>query len=123
MKRKRREKDLGGRPADREPPVLAVRDLRIRRGDTLILRGLDWAIAPGEHWVILGANGCGKTSLLAALTGYLSPTAGEIAVLASTYGRTDWRELRTRVGFVSNALTRGIEPDVVSLPMTGSLID
>jgi iron complex transport system ATP-binding protein len=100
--------------------ILAVRDLRIRRGDTQILRGLDWTIARGEHWVILGANGCGKTSLLAALTGYLSPTAGEISVLGSTYGRTDWRELRKQVGFVSNALTREIEPDEPALHVVAS---
>jgi len=101
-------------------PILSVRGLRIRRGDTHILRGLDWTIAPGEHWVVLGANGCGKTSLLAALTGTLSPTAGEIAVLGSTYGRTDWRELRKRVGFVSNALTRAIEADEPALHVVAS---
>lgn len=100
--------------------VLAVQNLRIRRGDTHILRGLDWTIARGEHWVILGANGCGKTSLLAALTGYLSPSGGEVTVLGSTYGRTDWRELRKLVGFVSNALTREIEPGEPTLHVVAS---
>lgn len=100
--------------------ILDIRGLRIRRGDTQILRGLDWTISRGEHWVILGANGCGKTSLLAALTGYLSPTAGEVTVLGSTYGRTDWRDLRKRVGFVSNALTRSIEPDEPALHVAAS---
>lgn len=106
--------------AGQRSPILTVRGLRIRRGDTQILRGLDWSIARGEHWVILGANGCGKTSLLAALTGYLTPSAGEVAVLGSVYGRTDWRELRKRVGFVSNALTREIEPDEPALHVVAS---
>ncbi|MEO6752456.1 MAG: ATP-binding cassette domain-containing protein [Chthoniobacteraceae bacterium] len=44
-------------------------------------------------WVILGANGSGKTSLLSALTGYLTPSAGEIELLGETYGNSDWREL------------------------------
>lgn len=101
-------------------PILAVRGLHVRRGDTRILRGLDWSISRGEHWVILGANGCGKTSLLAALTGYLSPSSGEVTVLGSTYGRTDWRELRKRVGFVSNALTRHIEPEEPALHVVAS---
>src|SRR5690606_35551682 len=57
-----------------------------------------------EHWVILGANGSGKTSLLSALTGYLMPTAGEISVLGHRYGETDWRELRTRIGIVSSSV-------------------
>ena len=58
----------------------------------------------GQHWVILGANGSGKTSLLRALTGYLPPTAGSIRVMGETYGRTDWRELRKRVGLVSSSI-------------------
>lgn len=91
-------------------PVLQVRDLLIRRPQP-ILRGVNWTLRRGEHWVVLGPNGSGKTSLLAALTGYLTPTSGTITVLDATYGRTDWRELRRRVGFVSNALTRQIEPD------------
>jgi iron complex transport system ATP-binding protein len=111
-------------PAQHAPPsaaaVLSVKDLLARRGATTILRGLDWTVRPGEHWVILGPNGCGKTSLLAALTGYLTPTAGEVTVLGSTYGRADWRDLRTHVGFVSNALTRRIEPDETALQVVAS---
>jgi iron complex transport system ATP-binding protein len=58
----------------------------------------------GEHWVILGANGSGKTSLLSALTGYVSPTSGVIRVLGDTFGASDWRELRKRVGLVSSSV-------------------
>ena len=58
----------------------------------------------GQHWAILGANGSGKTSLLSTLTGYMAPTAGQIAVLGETYGRTDWRELRKRIGIVSSSI-------------------
>jgi iron complex transport system ATP-binding protein len=115
---------VGADPAPHAPTsssaVLSVQALVVRRGATTILHSIDWAIRPGEHWVILGPNGCGKTSLLAALTGYLTPTAGEVTVLGSTYGRTDWRDLRTHVGFVSNALTRRIEPDETALQVVAS---
>ena len=86
------------------PPVLEVSDLHIRRDDTVILDAVSWRVARGEHWVILGANGSGKTSLLSALTGYLMPTAGEIAVLGERFGDSDWRELRRRVGLVSSSI-------------------
>lgn len=99
--------------------ILALRSLVVRRSQP-ILRGIDWTVRRGEHWGILGPNGCGKTSLLAALTGYLTPTAGEVGVLGATYGRTDWRELRKRVGFVSNALTRRIEPGETALQVVAS---
>ena len=55
-------------------PILDVSGLRVTRGSTHILRGVAWRVLPGEHWAILGANGSGKTSLLRALTGYLTPT-------------------------------------------------
>ena len=47
----------------------------------MILHDVNWRVECGQHWVILGANGSGKTSLLSALTGYLMPTSGEISVL------------------------------------------
>lgn len=87
-----------------KPPVLDIRGLTIVRDDTIILRDVAWRVEAGQHWVILGANGSGKTSLLAALTGYLMPTAGEINLLGHRYGETDWRELRTQVGLVSSSV-------------------
>lgn len=90
-------------PNQNHHPVIEVSGLRVDR-DALILDSIDWRVDPGQHWVILGANGSGKTSLLSVLTGYLGPTAGTISVLAQTYGRSDWRELRTRVGLVSSAI-------------------
>ena len=85
-------------------PILEVANLRIERGGTVILRDVDWRVRRGEHWVILGANGSGKTSLLSALTGYLMPTSGEISVLGETYGESDWRELRKQIGLVSSSV-------------------
>ena len=91
--------------------ILTVRDLTIRRGDTTILDRLSWEIARGEHWVILGANGSGKTSLLSALTGYLTPTDGDITVLGETFGASDWRELRKHLGLVSSAIRQMVPED------------
>ena len=84
--------------------ILDVDSLSIRRGPVEILRDINWRVQKGEHWAILGANGSGKTSLLSALTGYLSPTTGRIRLLGQEFGRSDWRELRKHVGLVSSAL-------------------
>jgi iron complex transport system ATP-binding protein len=89
-------------------PVLEVQGLRVQRGRNVILHDLHWTFARGENWVILGANGSGKTSLLKALTGYLSPTAGEIAVLGRRYGHCDWRDLRLKIGVVTSAFAASI---------------
>src|SRR5260221_13876641 len=84
--------------------VLDVSALGIVRNGVRILRAVNWRVERGQHWVILGANGSGKTSLLNALTGYLMPTEGEIELLGQPYGESDWRELRTHVGIVSSSI-------------------
>lgn len=94
--------------------VLEVRDLRIDREKTQILRGLNWRALRGEHWVILGPNGSGKSSLLAALTGYLTPTAGEVELLGRRYGRSHWGELRKLIGIVGAGMPRMIEPSTTA---------
>ena len=86
------------------PAILEISGLRVQRGHVTILRDIHWRVDRGQHWAILGANGSGKTSLLSALTGYLMPTDGEIAVLGQRYGHADWRDLRRKVGLVSSAL-------------------
>jgi iron complex transport system ATP-binding protein len=95
-------------------PVIEVNSLRVER-DAVILESINWRVARGEHWAILGANGSGKTSLLRALTGYLPPTAGEIRVLGETYGRFDWRELRTRIGLVSSSVHQMMDDSETAL--------
>ena len=85
-------------------PVLQVEKLRIRRGNTVILDDVSWQVASGQHWVILGANGSGKTSLLSALMGYLTPTAGDIYLLGRSFGHADWRALRKHIGLVSSSV-------------------
>ena len=89
--------------------TIEITGLRYVR-DRQILKGIDWRVEPGEHWVILGPNGCGKTSLINCLTGYEMATAGDIYVDGAEYGRTDWREVRKRVGLVTSTLTFYLEP-------------
>jgi iron complex transport system ATP-binding protein len=90
--------------------ILEMQEVCIRRGNVSILQDVSWRVQANEHWVILGANGSGKTSLLSALTGYLMPTSGQMTLLGRRYGRSDWRELRTRIGLVSSAV-RQMMPD------------
>lgn len=83
--------------------VLEIKQLTVQRGATTILDRVDWRVGRGEHWVILGANGSGKTSLLRALTGYLAATAGDIRLLGGHFGECDWRELRLHIGVVTSS--------------------
>ena len=89
-------------------PVFAVESLRVER-EAVILQNISWRVERGQHWVILGANGSGKTSLLNAVTGYLMPTGGEIRIGRARFGAADWRSVRETVGLVSAAMSQQIE--------------
>ena len=101
-------------------PVLKISNLCIKRGGTLILDDVNWRVERGQHWAILGANGLGKTSLLSALTGYLMPTTGEISLLDETYGKSDWRELRKKIGLVSSSVRQMMADDEPALETVAS---
>ena len=92
------------KPVKLPVPILEISRLCLRRDRTVILKDVSWRVERGQHWVILGANGSGKTSLLSALTGYLMPTGGEMTLLGQRYGESDWRELRKQVGLVSSSI-------------------
>jgi iron complex transport system ATP-binding protein len=96
--------------ARRTQAIFEVEGLRIER-DAVILHEINWRVERGQHWVILGANGSGKTSLLRALTGYLMPSSGEVRIGPARFGADDWRDVRKVVGLVSSSLAHQIEPD------------
>lgn len=90
-------------------PVLEVEGVCFRRGRS-ILKDVSWRVDPGQHWCVLGPNGCGKTSLINIITGYESATDGRICLDGDTFGDADWREVRKRVGLVASTLTTYLEP-------------
>jgi heme exporter protein A len=58
-------------------PALEARGLALERGGRRVLAGVSLRAHAGEALLIRGANGCGKTSLLRALAGFLQPAEGE----------------------------------------------
>nr|WP_228122858.1 ABC transporter ATP-binding protein [Saccharothrix syringae] len=78
-------------------PVIDVAGLRCRYGDFEAVRGVDFEVAEGELFALLGTNGAGKTTTMETLEGLRRPTSGTVRVL----GADPWRrraELRARTG-------------------------
>jgi iron complex transport system ATP-binding protein len=81
------------------------------RGETHLLRGVDWTVEPDHRWVVLGPNGAGKTTLLQLAAAHMHPTRGEVRLLGETLGAVDVFELRPRIGLTSAAMAQRIPMD------------
>ena len=72
--------------------VLAVKGLKVAYGGIQAVKGIDLEVRRGELVALIGANGAGKTTTLKAITGTLSPSAGDIAFDGrSTIGRDSFQ--------------------------------
>jgi len=60
--------------------MLQLQNLSLRRGRRLLFEGVDLRVPAGQKLGVVGANGCGKSSLFALLRGELHPDAGEVQV-------------------------------------------
>ncbi|MBN1403837.1 MAG: ABC transporter ATP-binding protein [Opitutales bacterium] len=100
--------------------VINLQNLCVRRADATILDGVNWRVRRGENWVLMGANGSGKTSLLSVLAGYLTPSEGRVGVCGKVYGEFPWQELRSMLGLVSSSVKRMIQPCFTALEITAS---
>src|SRR4051794_7713314 len=93
--------EIGGR----NNLVLQLENVSLKRGETWILKELNWQIEKGQNWILFGLNGAGKTSILNLLNAYNFPTKGKISVLGMEFGKTYLAEvLRKQIGFVSSSL-------------------
>src|SRR6266540_1123442 len=80
-------------------PAVEVSDLRKRYGEHEAVRGISFAIQPGEVFSLLGPNGAGKTTTVEILEGYRRRDAGTVAVLGEDPARGT-RAWRGRIGVV-----------------------
>ena len=93
-------------------PVLELRGVGLTRDGRALLDGIDWSVAAGSSWVVLGPNGSGKTSLARIASLYEHPSRGTVDLLGERLGRTDVRSLRTRVALVSAAMSDQVRGDL-----------
>ncbi len=100
-------------------PTLDIRDLTVNyavKGGTLqALAPVNLSMRDGDFVVALGASGCGKTTLLNCIAGFLPPSTGEI-LLDGTAGRGPGRRPRRGVpearadALADGARQRGVRP-------------
>ena len=93
------------KPPDGEEKFLEMRQVRVARGDRVVLHDLNLTIHAGEHVAILGPNGCGKSTLILTMSCQLYPMV-KPGMKVRIFGRERWdlTELRQHFGVVAAGL-------------------
>jgi molybdate transport system ATP-binding protein len=95
----------------RRAPFLSLSDVWVYREEQPALRGLDWALADGEHWVVTGRNGSGKSTFLGLLYGtHQAALGGRVARRGHPAG-TPLEDIRAGIGMVSPELQADYDAD------------
>ena len=89
-------------------PLFEAQHLSKRYGDTTVVDGLSFAIAPGECLGVIGPNGAGKTTTIRMCLGLSVPDGGSIHALGLQMPR-DALAIKARLGVVSQFDT--LDPD------------
>jgi iron complex transport system ATP-binding protein len=85
-----------------ESQFLDLEHVNVARGDRVVLHDVNLSIRVGEHVAILGPNGCGKTTLIMAMTCQAYPiVAPGMAVRIFGRDRWDLTQLRVHFGIVA----------------------
>ena len=89
--------------------VLHLDDVSLHRGSHQILSHVSWSVEEGQHWVLLGSNGAGKTTIARIASARLFPSSGTVDILSERLGRVDVSELHPRIGLLSSALAANVQ--------------
>lgn len=85
--------------------AVSVSEVTVRRGDRVILDRVCLTLPEGACSVLIGPNGCGKTTLTRAMTGHVPLAEGSVTVLGHEIGACDIRKLRREVAVVHHGLS------------------
>jgi iron complex transport system ATP-binding protein len=79
---------------------LAADALTLGYGDRVVVDDLDLAIAPGRVTAIVGANGCGKSTVLRAMARLIPPRAGRVVLDGRALGAVPSKEVARILGLL-----------------------
>jgi molybdate transport system ATP-binding protein len=112
---------------DPAPPLVELRQVTVRFGETVALDRVSWTMRRGERWGLLGPNGSGKSTLLELIHGDNQQVyANEVWLFgrrrgerAGGAGQSLW-EIRERLGYVSARLQAGYRRSLPVLEVVAS---
>ncbi|KQT98297.1 ABC transporter ATP-binding protein [Sanguibacter sp. Leaf3] len=80
--------------------TLVAEDLVLGYGDRTVIDGLDLLVPPGQVTAIVGANACGKSTLLRSMSRLLSPRGGQVLLDGKQVHKTPAKQLARTLGLL-----------------------
>ncbi|MGC4153266.1 MAG: ABC transporter ATP-binding protein [Propionicimonas sp.] len=93
-------------------PTLAAERLSAGYGDRLVIEQLDLIVPPGAVTAIVGANACGKSTLLRSMSRLLAPKAGQVVLDGRAVHRMPAKQLARTLGLLPQS---PIAPDGITV--------
>lgn len=101
--------------------IVKVDDLHFSYGKIEVLRGINFDIDGFKMVGIIGANGCGKTTLLKNISGYLKPYRGNVYIAGKNVSSMNSREKARLIGYVPQDMYSDFEFSCIDIVMMGRI--
>lgn len=99
--------------------LLTTQNLRLQRGNRLLLDKLNLQIAAGQCWAVMGRNGSGKSSLLKALAGLDEHSRDAVILNSTPLHVLKPRERARRIGLVFQHSDSGFHSTALEMALSG----
>ncbi|QYF94593.1 ABC transporter ATP-binding protein [Massilia sp. PAMC28688] len=83
--------------------MIDTRNLRLTVGSRTLVDNLDWHVAPGECWCVIGRNGAGKSTLMRTLAGLRDPDGGTVSILGKPIDKWPLTDLARQRAYLAQS--------------------
>lgn len=83
--------------------IISARGLTYQVGKRCLLKDVNWDVEEYSRWIVIGRNGCGKTTLLSLLSGYQDYQNGDLLFRGTPYNELDIFDIRRKMGWISGS--------------------
>lgn len=99
--------------------MIEAQDIRFSYGSNQVLKGVSLRMEKGEFICVLGANGCGKTTLLRTMLGFLRPESGSVRLYGRDIQKMAPQALAQKVAYIPQNHTPPFSYTVMDVVLMG----